>query len=120
MGGMWAFRVENDRTFSRVIRSKILDRALVTRYSLNRDQRFLAEHLWPYAQKQAISHASYWCTTPDWNVHHRPFPTQRPTINLTKYCYIGCPKPCCATTNFDKEPCPVQCRPKDHQDWTFC
>jgi len=43
MGGMWAFRVEYDRNFSHVIRSKIFDRSFINQYSLNRDQQFLVE-----------------------------------------------------------------------------
>jgi hypothetical protein len=120
MGGMWAFRVEYDRKFSRTFRSKLFDRSLITQYSLNKDQQFLADHLWPYAKDKAMVHASYWCTIPDWNQHHRPFPTQRPIPNVTYYCFIGCPKPCCVDWYFDKDPCPVNCRPKEHQDWIYC
>jgi hypothetical protein len=120
MGGMWAFRVENDRAFSHVILNRILDPSLIGRYSLNRDQQFLTEHLWPYAVSKVMAHASYWCRFSNWNIHHRPFPTQRPPVNVTKYCYVGCPKPCCTTWYFDKDPCPAECRPKEHRDWTVC
>lgn len=118
---MWAYRVENDRTFSSQILSKILDRGLISRYSLNRDQQFVNDHIWPYAKEHTMTHDSFFCTNPSWNKHHRPFPTQRPARNASNYyCYIGCPKPCCTDWYFDKYHCPVACRPKEHQDWTYC
>ncbi len=118
---MWAFRVEYDREFSKIFQSKIFNRSLITRYSLNRDQLFLAEHLWPYAADKAMAHASYWCTNPDWNRHHRPFPTQRPDKNVTNYCFVGCPKPCCIHRSFEQlQPCPTECRPKEHHNWMHC
>lgn len=120
MGGMWAFRVKDDRSFSHTFRSKIFDQSLINQYSLNKDQRFLAEHLWPYAMNKAMTHASFWCTMSDWNQYHRPFPTQRLMSNLTNYCFVGCSKPCCVKWNFNKDPCPAQCRPKNHQDWLYC
>jgi hypothetical protein len=120
MGGMWAYRVENDRKFSQTILSKIVDRNLISRYALNRDQQFVNDHVWPYAKEHIMTHDSFWCTNTAWNKHHRPFPTQRPTRNSSNYCYIGCPKPCCTDWYFDKKPCPVACRPKEHKDWTFC
>ncbi|CAF1296391.1 unnamed protein product [Adineta ricciae] len=121
MGGMWAFRVEYDRQFSRLIRSKLFNQSIITRYPLNTDQQFLADHVWPYAKYYIMTHDSYWCSDTDWNRHHRAFPTQRLTNNVTNYCFIGCPKPCCLHANdFHQLPCPIACRPRDHQDWTFC
>ena len=116
---MWAFRVEHDRSFSKNFYSKIFDRNLITQYSLIRDQQFLAEHLWPYAKNHAMVHASYWCQPPDWNRHHRPFPTQRPADNLTN-CFVGCVRPCCTDGFSGQTPCPIPCRPKEHRDWLYC
>ena len=120
LGGTWAFRVEYDRNFSQRIRSAIFNRDVVRQYSLNRDQEFLRIHLWPYAQHNAMSHDSYLCTITDWNRHHRPFPTERPILKKSRNCFIGCPKPCCVIWPFNDKPCPVECRPKEHQDWTYC
>jgi len=120
MGGMWAFRVEDNRLFSRVIRSKILNSTLITKYSSDRDQQFLLNHVWPYAQSNAMTHDSYWCFKIGWNRYHRPFPTQRQMYNVTNYCHIGCPKPCCTNSYIDIRPCPHACRPKEHQNWTYC
>jgi hypothetical protein len=120
MGGMWAFRVENDRHFSEQFRSLLFNRALIMDYALNRDQQFLNDHLWPYAKYRAMVHASYWCTQPDWNIHHRPFPTQRLRSNQSNYSYIGCPRSECTDWIFDRHPCPKQCRPQDHEDWLTC
>jgi hypothetical protein len=117
---MWAFRVESDRHFSKMFGSKIFNRSFIARYSLNKDQQFLAEHLWPYAANKAMAHASYWCIYPGWNTYHRPFPTQRPLNNITNYCFVGCPKPCCDEKGFQNEPCPIACRPKEHPDWIYC
>ena len=120
LGGMWAFRVEYDRFFSKIFHSKIFDTNLITKYSLNRDQQFLADHLWSYAHNRAMVHASYWCHSPYWNRHHRPFPTQRPADNSTTYCFIGCLRPCCDNGHFGNIPCPIECRPKEHRDWLYC
>jgi hypothetical protein len=117
---MWAFRSENDRTFSRFIRLKMFNRSLITTYSLTKDQAFLSEHLWPYAQNRTMAHDSYFCKRTEWNAHHRPFPTRRPTLDVTSYCFLGCSRPCCDKWFFDREPCPTECRPKEHQDWTAC
>jgi hypothetical protein len=120
MAGMWGFRPARDRNYSHVIRSKLFDRSLIIGYSLNTDQEFLNTHLWPSAQHNAMTHDSYLCTSEQWNRYHRPFPTQRPMHNLTNYCFIGCPKPCCINQNFHLDRCPSACRPKEHQDWIYC
>lgn len=120
MGGMWAFRVKDDRSFSKILRSKIFNASVIAQYALNRDQQFLAEHLWPYANDYGMVHASYWCDSPQWNKHHRPFPTQRPLDNSTNYCFIGCVKPCCIERPYKGSPCPISCRSKEHQDWLYC
>ena len=117
---MWGFRREYDQDFSDMFRSKMFNHSFITQYSLNRDQQFLVEHLWPYAANSAMTHASYWCTLADWNRHHRPFPTQRPSKNLSNYCFVGCPKPCCINGDFEMKPCPMKCRPKEHQNWIYC
>lgn len=117
---MWAFRVENDRTFSNQLREKLFDRNLIANYSLNRDQVFLADHLWPYAKERTMTHASYWCKIPNWNFHHRPFPTQRPSINKTHFIFVGCPRPKCFDDIFLNNLCPNDCRPKENTDWIFC
>jgi hypothetical protein len=73
------------------------------------DQLFFLGFVWKKVKNNSLSFDS------------RPFPSQRPK----GLCYLGCIRPCCInTTDNDSskymKPCPVACRPKDHQDWTYC
>ena len=80
------------------------------------DQSFLSDHVWPIAQTSATIHDSYNCRF----LGGDPFPTQRPS---DRFCFAACFWPCCEVelnqTNRMPE-CPIECRPKDHQDWKFC
>jgi hypothetical protein len=120
LGGTWAFRVENDRIFSRFILAQIFNRSLITNYSLSRDQEFLGERFWPYAYNKTMGHDSYLCNTTAWSLNVRAFPTQRPTLSMTNYCFVGCQKPCCPNRYIENTSCPIVCRPKEHQDWIYC
>ena len=77
------------------------------------DQDFLKDFIWKYAQKNATIHDSYSCK----EFGGDPFPTKRPE----SFCYISCHH-CCENiyknkTNYE---CPLECRPKEHLDWTYC
>ena len=88
------------------------------------DQRLLMKLMWPIAKTDMVNHDSFLCQKdPEM---HLPFPTQR--INGPNYSSPG-------VTNFVGscgqimfigdpkglyKPCPIKCRPKDHQDWELC
>lgn len=117
LGGMWAFRTSLDRKAAASIHEKIHNRTLVQNYGGRGDQTFLTHHVWPIARLSAITHDSFLCRH---NFGHptQPFPTQR-QINQTN-CFIGCVRPCCTNGKMPFGHCPIQCRPKDHQDWLYC
>ena len=80
------------------------------------DQKLLQEHLWPVARTDLVAHDSYHCLdTPD---GFRPFPTQRDTRNF----YDGVHYDNFVGSNGGSmfSPCPVECRPRNHQDWQYC
>lgn len=80
------------------------------------DQSYLAQHVWSIANQNATIHDSYNCLS----MGGEPFPTQRPT---NMYCFVSCFDPCCDEIHNQTQrmpPCPIECRPKDHQDWTTC
>ena len=114
------FRPEYDRNFSHVIRSLLFDSSIIRQFTIRSDQLFLDTYLWSNAQNNSMTHDSYRCASRSWNIHHRPFPTQRPMINGSNYCFIGCVRPCCIRSNLTVPSCQSVCRPKEHQDWIFC
>ncbi|XP_064122132.1 uncharacterized protein LOC135226463 [Macrobrachium nipponense] len=77
------------------------------------DQLNLSWLLWPTFKKNHTSHDAYSCLE---YPESRPFPTRR--LNFT---FIGMRT---ARNEFAQDkinkPCPVQCRPANHKDWTFC
>lgn len=88
------------------------------------DQHLLAQFVWPHAQKDMVAHDSFLCRA--FPQMHRPWPTKR--INGPNFTspgfenFVGCNNP---TPNgymgYPKfQPCPEQCRPKEHRDWLFC
>lgn len=79
------------------------------------DQAFLRDHVWDFVKDNATIFDSYSCQ----QLKGQPFPSQRPSTN----CYLGCIRPCCdsITKNVIKlKPCPMECRPSKHPDWTYC
>lgn len=114
MGGMWGFRNEVNRKLGEKLLSRVISKDMGEKYNANgqspkgNDQFFLSKYVWPDLVDKSIIHDSYTC---DKYVNSEPFPTQRKSKN-----YVG---------NLQEDEvrvkeCPVQCRPKDHKDWTFC
>jgi hypothetical protein len=101
--------------------AKIIDKSKAKQYISGQgfccgaDQGFLSSEVWPEASRNSTVHDSYLCNAFG---KSRPYPTKRPTET---YCYVSC-NLCCNTTQIaDKmKECPVQCRPKEHQDWIYC
>ena len=119
LGGMWGFRPVLNRTFSRRVREKMLDRSLVSAYGGRGDQRFLRDHVWPDIQQQVIAHDSFLCTEPYGN-SSRPWPVRRRHPSNDTGCFVGCVRPCCSPGRYPFGECPMACRPKNHTDWTMC
>ena len=87
------------------------------------DQQLLNMHLWPLASQNLIVHDSYLCVSYQAIGHgFRPWPTKRLSSEDFNEGVVN---------NFvgsnggqislkSHPPCPVECRPKEHQDWTLC
>ena len=116
---MWGFRPALNRTFSEMIRQKILDRSLVVQYGGRGDQKFLTDQVWPHIQDQVIAHDSFLCET-SYGKNSRPWPTRRPHPFNNTHCFVGCTRPCCNPLKLPFGDCPLACRPKNHTDWNFC
>lgn len=76
------------------------------------DQVQLQRVFWPAVQDFALVHASHHCHIPGGTV--RPFPTKRPSEEDN---WVGA---VAGVTGILTEPCPRQCRPKQHLDWELC
>ena len=85
------------------------------------DQSALAAIVWPHAEPDMVAHDSYLCEM-YYSPNNRPWPTQRvngPNFTAPEVLnFVG--------SNGGKiflkqqSPCPVQCRPLEHQDWILC
>ena len=84
------------------------------------DQEALANEVWPFARLDMVAHDSYLCLNFTGNVW--PWPTQRisgPGLSEPS-------QPNFVGSNGGKisinahGPCPVECRPPEHQDWLLC
>lgn len=118
LGGLWGAAPVRARRVLHDIFQPILIPVIAQRYNGTGDQTFLTEYVWQRVKRRTLSFDSYFCQT----FGGLPFPSQRPPGN----CFLGCLRPCCLGT-IDKnktdhyvKPCPVDCRPKSHQDWTYC
>ena len=119
LAGMWGFRPSFNRSLARLILLKLHDQQLMTCYGGKGDQKFLADHVWPYAKFQALAHDSFHCLR-NYGLKPEPFPTQRHLEKGTN-CFVGCIRPCCDKgTTMPFTQCPKECRPKDHPEWIYC
>ncbi|XP_047479639.1 uncharacterized protein LOC125032515 isoform X2 [Penaeus chinensis] len=118
MGGLWGARwdlkthnVSEFRKNLTGVRSAMIKEAK-GKFKKGADQHILGKVLYPKTKGDVMSHDSYYCKVfPD---GFRPFPIQREGGH-----YLG---------NYMNQPnlllvksaCPKACRPKNHQDWTYC
>lgn len=116
MGGMWGYRPLFNITLTRLFLSKFRDVSLMKRFNGSWDQDFLYKEVWPLVKNDALVHDSYKCE--NFTPKPHPFPTQRPPLNETNL-FVGCIKPC-NRHRHPFGPCPVSCRPQQHQDWIYC
>ena len=83
-------------------------------WKLGPDQDALNAFIWPYAKQDSVVHDSYLCKRyPSTDI--RPFPTRRVHEWMN---YVGSYQ---GEITLQKHgPCPEECRPKEHKDWTIC
>ena len=114
LAGMWCYRNLNRKKSQSLLRT-ILRRSARRNNTHEAetfdDQKVLANYIWPKLKNDVIQHDSYTCKRYPGSI---PFPTQR-----YKNEFVGCISHACSNGIKD-EKCPVECRPKDHQDWIYC
>lgn len=118
LAGMWGLKLSQNRTLAKNFFYKLQDKTMAAgflRRGVSRkwlDQQFLAVHVYKDIKKLSIIHDSYLCKV---YKDSKPYPTKRKgncfvaMMQLTN-CYEGKMFP----------PCPIECRPKNHQDWDRC
>jgi len=117
-GGLWGAAPIRARYYLFDIFLPILIPSIGSIYIGADDQEFLGTVIWSKVKQHSLIFDSHSCK----NLGGRAFLSQRPRGN----CFLGCIRPCCtnATYNDDPDkyvkPCPIECRPKDHKDWTHC
>lgn len=117
LGGMWGMHNSVNRDLGSKIFSLLMDSSVCLKYNQNgnspkmNDQYFLREKVYRLVVNQAVVHDSYTCRQ---YANSQPFPTQRIIMD-----HVGSVK---RHNNLTKtiSVCPKECRPPDHQDWTYC
>lgn len=112
LAGMWCMKPVTNRPMARRLLETLLKEAKT--YTLRTDQPLLNKVIFDTIldkKKYILQHDSNLCRTYKNTV---PFPTQR-RDNME---FVGCPNHICNWKNMPK--CPLQCRPKEHQDWEYC
>jgi hypothetical protein len=117
LAGLWGAATTRARHYLFDLFQPILIPSIARSFNGSGDQQFLADFIWDKVKNRSLIFDSYYCETYD----GRPFLSQRPVTNH----FLGCIRPCRADTisngsNQHIKPCPIACRPKDHQDWTYC
>lgn len=120
MGGLWGARWDLKTHNVSEFRKKLtgirnaLIKAAKGEFKKGVDQRILSKVLHPKTKGDVMSHDSFFCKKyPD---GFRPFPKQREKGHYLGN-YMGSRD---KDTLIVKTPCPVACRPKNHQNWTYC
>ena len=116
LGGMWGFRGLMNRKMADMMFVKMIDRDVSIKYNKiknikGHDQYFLGHHVYPLVKINSTIHDSFLCKMYN---DSTPFPTQR-----KGGCFVGQSGPGDCYPDKIAE-CPVECRPKSHQDWIHC
>ncbi|CAG0891388.1 unnamed protein product [Darwinula stevensoni] len=114
ISGMWGAKTFMDRSLMGNLTAEMLWKTQLNR-GWSYDQAILRKVLWPATNRRMLMHDSYFCTKPEYEgPKYRPFPTRREKGDFVA---IG-PRTEGASEKLGK--CPVECRPKNHQDWEYC
>jgi len=113
MGGMWGVKIKTEkRAFWNNLVAEIFRKS--TSWDYFEDQNLLDSLVWPVVQQDTMVHDSYLCTQIQGG-HIHPFPTKR-ALGPANFVW-SVPG---LSHSMDTVPCPRECRPKDHQEWTTC
>ncbi|KAG7161597.1 hypothetical protein Hamer_G014161 [Homarus americanus] len=114
LAGMWGgSRVRGGDKFRNMIREML---RWPPRNFWDYDQMMLKRVVWPEVLDSLLAHDSYFCGNPHFRSHHRsaPFPTRR-----DRRYFVGW-GPTRDHELSGVTVCPKECRPPDHQDWSYC
>jgi len=113
---MWGFNRSKNKKLADEILNRILNKndSIIFKPEIPEglDQSFLGKKVYPLIKDKSIIHDSYLCK------HYKdgtPFPTQ-----LKGNCFIGRIGHCDENGTLPYGKCPIECRPKNHQDWLYC
>ena len=112
---MWGFKNYANKKLARQIYEKILDRNIAAYYKKmpkGSDQVFLEDHIYKMLRHESVIHDSHYC------LHFRdstPWPSKR-----KGNCFVGSFGSCDENNATNFKSCPIECRPKEHQDWEKC
>ncbi len=118
LAGMWGFHSKLDRNMANSIFKDMIDLKISQNYipyrgqnNKEKDQYFLASYVYNKIKQKSVIHDSYLC----WLYNDsEPFPTRR-----IGNCFVG-GENAISCINGTVKDCPIQCRPKNHQDWNTC
>ncbi len=120
VGNNWGYYNSRDRNTAIKIFKMLIDKEISKRYNSDLsspkgwDQFFLRENVYPLIRSNSIIQDSYLCMMYRDSI---PFPTKRRGICFSA---AGWRDYECFNQTSDYFICPVECRPKDHQDWNYC
>ena len=115
---MWGFKNSLDRNLSNHLLKFILSKHLSFSYNIRNinkkggDQEFLSRYVYPLIKSRSLIHDSFKCEKYEFS---QPWPTKR-----LSDCYVGSPSNCNESNKKSFYECPLNCRPKDHKNWTYC
>ena len=117
---MWGYANYRNRDIGKSLYQYLKNKTICKEYNLDneskkgKDQDFLGKYFWPLVRTNAVIQDSYLCT----KLGGGSFPTQRPD----NFCHVPCSYCCDKKYNrkWEYGGCPKECRPSNHQNWTFC
>ena len=116
LGGTWCFRNSNNRSLgvelAKIFIQKSKQRSSSEEVPSGDDQYILAKYIWPLIKYDVLQHDAYLCTFFQGSV---PFPSMRNEYGQ----YVGM----VGNVKNNKSStavCPLECRPKNHQNWEYC
>ena len=123
LGGMFGIKQDTTKSKKDALSEFISmadDDILGQSWEKGNDQHLLSKFVAPRAKNEALVHDSYICKNNDFlkGAISLPFPTQRMVVeNATRQepNFVGN----CGDGGI-MDVCPIECRPHEHKDWTFC